>query len=235
LRTDSNQFFVFKSFCGIINHSFIILILSMGQQLSLFSYQPPPEVKNLYLFFDTETTGLPQNYNASHEDLDNWPRIVQLAWVVTDERQEVLEKQSLIIRPDGFTIPAAASAVHGIDDAKANELGIPLVEALSTFNQSLIQNNPTLVAHNIHFDINVMGAEFLRANFITKFMDLPRICTMKSSIEFCGLANRKFPKLAELYRQLFNSDFENAHDALADVLACCRCFFALRDKKIIPD
>jgi len=205
----------------------------MGEQLSFF--QKNKAVENFYLFFDTETTGLPLNYNASHEDLANWPRVVQLAWVLANETKEIVEQKSFIIKPDGFSIPLASSAVHGIDDAKANALGIPLAEALRAFNQSLGRNNLTLVAHNILFDINVLGAEFLRANIPTNFMDLSRLCTMKSSIEFCGLANRKFPKLAELYRQLFNSDFEGAHDALADVLACYRCFFALKERRIIKD
>lgn len=205
----------------------------MGQQLSIFSYQPEEVPKSFYLFFDTETTGLPQNYNAPYSDLANWPRVVQLAWVLADAEKKILEEKSFIIKPDGFSIPAASAAVHGIDDAKANELGIPLVEALGVFNKSLLEASPTLVAHNILFDINVLGAEFLRTNISTNFMDLTQVCTMKSSIEFCGLPNRKFPKLAELHRRLFDADFENAHDALADVLACYRCFFELKARKII--
>jgi len=35
----------------------------------------------MYLFFDTETTGLPKNWKAPIEDLNNWPRLVQLAWL----------------------------------------------------------------------------------------------------------------------------------------------------------
>jgi len=187
----------------------------------------------LYLFFDTETTGLPKNYNAPYEDLDNWPRVVQLAWVLADEQEKIIEKKSFIIKPDGFSIPEASSAIHGIDDAKARELGIPLAEALDTFNGSLYQNTPILVAHNIDFDTNVLGAEFLRAHLSTNFLELFRICTMKNSVEFCDLPNRKFPKLIELYRQLFNDDFVGAHDALADVLACYQCFFALKKRGII--
>lgn len=207
----------------------------MGQQLSIFSYASGQSVENFYLFFDTETTGLPKNYNASYDDLDNWPRVVQLAWVLTNKKKEIIEEKSFIIKPDGFTIPAASFAVHGIDDAKANKLGVPLAEALSAMNKSLLQKVPTLVAHNILFDINVLGAEFLRLNIKSNFMDLARICTMKSSIEFCSLPNRKFPKLAELYRCLFDSDFENAHDALADVVACYKCFFELKERNIIKD
>jgi len=188
---------------------------------------------NFYLFFDTETTGLPRNYNASFEDLDNWPRVVQLAWVLVDENKKVIEEKNFIIKPDGFSIPEASAAIHGITDAKANEFGVSIFEVLNDFNKALQNNNLTLVAHNINFDINVMGAEFLRADTKTNFMELPQICTMKSSINFCNLPNKKFPKLIELYRQLFHDDFFGAHDALADVLACSRCFFEMKNRGII--
>ncbi|PJB57251.1 MAG: 3'-5' exonuclease, partial [Bacteroidetes bacterium CG_4_9_14_3_um_filter_41_19] len=34
----------------------------------------------MFLIFDTETTGLPQRYDAPLTDFDNWPRMIQLAW-----------------------------------------------------------------------------------------------------------------------------------------------------------
>ncbi len=207
--------------------------ISIFDELSKKKSEAKKYVGPFYLFFDTETTGLPQNYKAPYDDLDNWPRIVQLAWVLTDSQQEIIEQKSLIIKPDGFSIPAASSAVHGITDAKANELGIPLVEALNFLNEPLMSQTPILVAHNIDFDTNVLGAEFLRANLTSNFMDLERICTMKSSVAFCDLNNRKFPKLTELHLRLFGEDFSGAHDALVDVLACSRCFFALKEKGII--
>ena len=186
-----------------------------------------------YLFFDTETTGLPLNFNASHKDLNNWPRVVQLAWILTDSQGKIIEEKSFIIKPDSFTIPVASFAIHGIDNEKANKLGISIIDALNIFNQSLQNRNLILVAHNMDFDINVLGAEFLRIGVETNFMDLSRVCTMKSSIDFCGLPKGKFPKLAELYRRLFNDDFENAHNAMADVFACYRCFFEMVNRGII--
>ena len=36
--------------------------------------------KTVYLFSDTETTGIPRNYNAPVSDLANWPRMIQIAW-----------------------------------------------------------------------------------------------------------------------------------------------------------
>ena len=39
----------------------------------------------MYIFFDTETTGFPRNWKAPVTDVDNWPRMVQIAWMVYDE------------------------------------------------------------------------------------------------------------------------------------------------------
>jgi hypothetical protein len=39
----------------------------------------------MYLFFDNETTVLPRNWKAPVTDLNNWPRVVQLAYLLYDE------------------------------------------------------------------------------------------------------------------------------------------------------
>jgi hypothetical protein len=36
----------------------------------------------MYLFFDTETTGLPKSWKAPVTDVNNWPRLVQLAFLL---------------------------------------------------------------------------------------------------------------------------------------------------------
>ena len=61
-----------------------------------------------YLFFDTETTGVPKNYKAPITDLDNWPRLVQLGWILCDEQGSELQTGNDIIKPNGFIIPEAA-------------------------------------------------------------------------------------------------------------------------------
>ncbi len=38
--------------------------------------------KPYYVFFDTETTGLPLNWKAPVTELENWPRLIQLAYIV---------------------------------------------------------------------------------------------------------------------------------------------------------
>ena len=47
----------------------------------------------MYLIFDTETTGLPQNFNAPISDSDNWPRMVQIAWQLHDDEGKLIENQ----------------------------------------------------------------------------------------------------------------------------------------------
>ena len=84
----------------------------------------------MYLFFDTETTGLPKRWNAPVTDLENWPRLVQLAWIMYDDRGNMLESRDVIVKPEGFTIPPEASRVHGITTLVAREKGEPLQEVM---------------------------------------------------------------------------------------------------------
>ena len=189
----------------------------------------------MFLFFDTETTGLPKNWQAPLKDLDNWPRLVQLAWILVDEKGEEVEGKNRIVKPEGFVIPDAASRVHGITTERAEKEGISLNEALFEFAEAL-ELTKIIVAHNISFDESIMGAEFLRKDLESKLFERVKICTMHESTDYCAIKGEygyKWPKLIELHRKLFNEDFDGAHDALADVKACARCFFEMVNKKII--
>ena len=55
----------------------------------------------MYLFFDTETTGLPVSHNAPITLLQNWPRIVQIAWLVCDNDENCILEKDAIIKPNG--------------------------------------------------------------------------------------------------------------------------------------
>lgn len=199
----------------------------METQLELFSqYAPEP----VYLFFDTETTGLPRSWQAPVTDLGNWPRLVQLAYLAYDGGGALLTSFNCIIKPEGFSIPADASRVHGITTERALKEGKELAVVLRDF-KALLDQAKYLVAHNMSFDEKIMGAELLR----NKMPDIPahkhRICTMHGSTEYCALPGPrgyKWPKLAELHKKLFLADFEGAHDASSDVAATAKCFWELK-------
>ncbi|MCE9618562.1 MAG: 3'-5' exonuclease [Planctomycetes bacterium] len=184
----------------------------------------------MYLFFDTETTGIPRNYKAPPSDLANWPRIVQLAWVVADEGGGELKSVERIIRPDGFTIPESAAQIHGITTEIATRDGVDLRLALDEI-ESDMSKAAGLFAHNMSFDENILGAEFLRAGRPNILLGKSRGCTMVSSTHFCNIPGPygpKWPKLQELHTKLFGESFEGGHDALIDVRACAKCYFELR-------
>lgn len=192
------------------------------------------------IFFDTETTGKPRNYRAPVIDSYNWPRLVQLAWIMADKNGNVLKKKSVIIKPDGFSIPSEAVKVHGITTDRANREGKPLQEVLEEFAMDLSLAEQ-VVGHNIDFDQHIVGAELCRLNMdYDALMDKPCICTMRSSTDFCAIPNSnsyyggyKWPSLQELYRKLFNRSFDDAHDALSDVTATKECFFELKRRGVI--
>lgn len=182
------------------------------------------------LFFDTETTGVPRNYRAPVSDLKNWPRMVQLAWLATDHQGNELAAAELIVRPEGFTIPADAARIHGITTERALAEGVPLAQAAEAFLAAL-QGADLLVGHNIEFDCNILGAEFLRLGGPNPLEGKKRRCTMQESTDWCRLPGPygfKWPKLEELHRKLFGQPFEGAHTALADVRACARCYVELQ-------
>ncbi len=189
----------------------------------------------MYLFFDTETTGLPKNWRAPVSDLSNWPRLVQIAWLQCDTSGKEILKQSYIIKPDNFEIPSEAIKVHRISNEKANRIGISLKKALSEFS-TILRSSKLLIAHKINFDEKVVGSELIRTKIENNLPSIAKICTMLATTDFCkipGLYGYKWPTLMELHKKLFNSSFEDAHNALSDVSACAKCFFELKKRRII--
>lgn len=183
-----------------------------------------------YLFFDTETTGVPKNYKAPASDTDNWPRLVQLGWILTDKDGNTLNEGNEIVRPEGFIIPADAANVHGITTEKARQLGKPLQDVIELFLNDVKQVK-YLVGHNISFDQRVVGAELCRLGLTDIVSNKKSICTMKTTVDFCKIPGRfgcKYPQLQELYTKLFGCKFEDAHDAMADITATKKCFFELK-------
>ena len=189
----------------------------------------------LYLFFDMEMTGIPKNYKAPVSDLKNWPRVIQIAWLVVDVNGVEISSAEHIVKPNGFTIPADAAKVHGITTQIAIERGVEIRHVLDAVIKDFATAK-TLVAHNMAFDEKILGAEFLRAGFSNYIETKSRFCTMESSADFCRLPGRynfKWPTLNELHLKLFRESFAGAHQALVDVRACAKCFFELRKLKVM--
>jgi DNA polymerase-3 subunit alpha len=106
----------------------------------------------MYLFLDTETTGL------SPQD-----RIVSICWVLYDAEGQHASTNHRIIYSDGFTIPYGATAIHGITTDTARRKGIPLADALLQLHQHIAGHSPALyVGHNVSFDRPIVLNEYRR-------------------------------------------------------------------------
>ena len=184
----------------------------------------------MYILFDTETTGVPKDYKAPATDLDNWPRLVQIGWVLYDDDKNLLAEAEFVVKPEGFEIPENVSRIHGVTTEKALSVGDALEDVLEIFKYALDKTD-TVIGHNLTFDENVVGAEFLRLNLENPFSKKTSVDTMKSSIDYCKLpgkyGNYKWPKLSELYFKLFNEDMGEAHTALQDIRNTAKCYFEL--------
>lgn len=210
--------------------------------------QESTKTKKLFLFFDTETTGLPSDWDAPSSDVTNWPRIVQISWIISNDRGQTISKHNYIVKPEGFSIPIELAKIHGITTERALKEGEKLNNILDYFLRDL-QQVSYIVGHNISFDKNVVTAEIYRKGseklldeiVIDKYVDMletkPTICTMLSSTNFCRIPRYdngyKWPKLSELYYKLFNKELVDAHDSSVDVQATFDCFWRLVELGVI--
>lgn len=188
------------------------------------------------LFFDVETTGLPLGRNAHPSNLDVFDkcRVVSIAWCLRDADTMYSQHYHVVDPglPPGQEI--GASFIHGITRDIVDAYGIRKDIVLDMFLQDL-KRSTILIAHNMTFDINVVASELYRLDRkedADALLNSDTMCTMKSTTDIVKLPSRygrsyKWPKLAELYKFLFGYEFDNQHNALADVDALVRCFYEL--------
>ncbi len=190
----------------------------------------------MFIIFDTETTGLPRDWNGGITDPTNWPRMVQIAWQLHDAQGKLLSANNLIVKPQGYTIPFNAAKVHGITTERALAEGQPLHEVLAMFESDRAKATYA-VGHNVSFDINVIASENSRLAQAWPVMDMKQLDTKDLSTNYCAIPGGKgggfkWPTLTELHTKLFGVPFEDAHDAAYDVDATARCFFALVQRNV---
>jgi DNA polymerase-3 subunit alpha len=190
----------------------------------------------MFIIFDTETTGLPRDWNGGIEDPTNWPRMVQIAWQLHDSGGKLVSANSLIVKPENYTIPYNAAKVHGITTERALAEGRPLWEVLDIFEADRSKATYA-VGHNISFDINVIASENSRLAQAWPLMDMKQLDTKDLSTKYCAIPGGKgggfkWPTLTELHTKLFGVPFQDAHDAAYDVDATARCFFALIQRNV---
>lgn len=188
-------------------------------------------MNNYILIFDLETNGLPitrgfnSYYPPEKTNYYNASRIIEIGYMIFDEKGNKIKSNCFLIKPDKFDIKN--SFIHGITQESANTNGIPIQHAFEILTTDLSQIT-TIVSHNIGFDYNVLLSECYRyKNFelATLLLRVKKECTMALGRKLIG--GRKSPKLIELYKHLFDENIVQTHRALDDVEMCQKCFWAM--------
>jgi DNA polymerase-3 subunit epsilon len=200
----------------------------------------------MILAYDTETQFLPLFKEPSEHP--GQPHICQIGALLCDPAGLVLDHLDVIIKPDGWTIPAATTAIHGISTERAMDEGIPEADALETF-LALSRRATERVAHNEQFDARIMRIALHR------FRDEAAAdgwkghhkvtCTANATVALCklpptqkmlaaGFNKFKTPTLAESYRHLFGEEPTYQHTALGDAISVRRILFKLRGIDVEP-
>jgi len=186
------------------------------------------------LILDTETTGLPRSKVSALVQAENWPHIVSISWIVMEsDTNQVPEKKTYIIKPNGWIIPQESINIHGITQDFATKYGADLEDVMKDF---MLIEYDMMIAHNLNYDENVIVNAIrwdLNNPEFTGFNKL-KGCTMNLGKNICKLPfayttaftrGYKSPKLKELYEFIYKKkpDESQLHGSAYDVQILADC------------
>jgi DNA polymerase III epsilon subunit-like protein len=126
-----------------------------------------------------------------------------------------------MVYPEGFEISPGSVAIHGITEEMAKSKGRSFVQVFTDFMTFIGPRTKTLIAHNAKFDVSVLHSEMIRHGIdLSLIENINFRCTLE-------LYRERFLKpirLGVLYEEIFGEQFENAHNSLADCIACGRVY-----------
>lgn len=186
----------------------------------------------LLLFIDTETTGLIRKGWHPVKDYTVFPRIVSIAWMVTDMRRILKHREYFIIKQE-TPIDPDAIAIHGITDEIAAEKGVELGDVLALLRTQM-QGAKYVIAHNVDFDLDILKAAYTSVGSKHPFGKMKKRCTMKSGTRYCAIEKPygkgyKWPTLKELAEDLqcIGRGTYGLHNAEYDMKLMEQCFWQL--------
>jgi DNA polymerase-3 subunit epsilon len=185
-------------------------------------------------FYDTETTGLPLWSIPSSDTAQ--PHIVEFAGAVVDlDSKEIVHSASVIVRPDGWEIPAEVTALHGISTEEAYDVGVPEKVAIQ-LAMDLWRTAGLRVGHNEGFDARILRIGIKRhlpeydgiEDLAERWKAGEKYCTAHGSRPIVALPKSKMPTLTEAYIHFTGKTLEGAHSAYADVEATVAVYFGIQ-------
>ncbi len=175
------------------------------------------------LCFDTETTGLINNYSKK---LDMQPEVIEFAAQLVDlDTGKTISQYDELFKPTK-KLPEIITKITGYTDEMLSSK--PYIHTKIEEIANIISTADAVVAHNFSFDKAMINFEMERYQEKIIWPQICR-CTVEQTIHIRGYRL----KLRELHEYLFGSVFADAHHASNDVDALVKCVIELNKRGML--
>jgi DNA polymerase III epsilon subunit-like protein len=172
--------------------------------------------------FDTETTGLVKTVAIP---LERQPRVIEFCALLIDEHGNELDALEFLCAP-GVRLEPIITKITGLTNAAVDHE--PPFRERCTAVREFLGRAPRVVAHNLRYDMDLVGFEFQRAEQPLRWPE-QRVCTVENTLHLHG--HRL--SLVRLHEELFGEEFPDAHRARNDVEALARCYVELVRRGVV--
>ncbi|MFD1769985.1 3'-5' exonuclease [Sphingobacterium suaedae] len=185
------------------------------------------------LFIDTETSGIPNRWNRPYMDQQNWPSVIQVAWIVYDNTGVEIKRNSMYIYESDIVIKKESQRIHGIDIDFLKENGFRRKEVLRKLAHDIKKYKPLIIGHFIELDVHVLSADYYRAQLKNPFVHQAFFCTMLDSKKYALNPTVDYLRLIQLYEYVFQITPSEMHEAEHDAHLTAQCFLTLWRRRSI--
>lgn len=184
----------------------------------------------MYLVYDVTPTEKPKNYKAPFSEVNSWPRMMHVSWILLGQDMKPIEDFDCVVIPEGYNATKKIDNYGKLDDGERDRKATSLDDVLKQFAQT-VEKAKYLISHNANMNACVLAAEYMRKGEHPNLFTLEHICLMQEATWYCKIPNNrggyKWPSLTELYAILFKQRYTPAGNARADVIAATRSFLML--------
>ena len=183
-----------------------------------------------FAIIDTEGSGLFKYRDKDGKplpaDAPGQPRLAALCLILLNDDADltIAEEYVALVKPDGWSMEADATAVNGLTDERLNAEGKPVAEVLAVYSQA-IQEGYVMVAFNAQHDLKQMRSALRHAGMPDLFEQTRNICVMRKAQGVIPRPDGKssWPKLDHCRAHL-GLGRDGAHEPSADAHAALAVF-----------
>ncbi len=184
----------------------------------------------MYLIFDCSGMAGNTNFKANFTETEAWPRLLHISWILLGEDFKPLEDYDCITLIENVSIDEKSMTKANVDAEDVKKKHTPLAEVLDKFSATA-EKAQYVFAHNLNYNENILGAEYVRLKKSINLFSKKRHCLMEEGTYYCKIPSRgggyKYPTLPELHATCFGQTYGPAGNARADVIAAARCFIKM--------